>query len=344
MKNVYSILLGLIIFQIILLTSISLKGIHKYFLMNELDLHNRYGDGSWVVITGASSGQGYDMAMALAKRGFNICMIGSKRTDKTALQISKEYPNVKTKVIYKDFRQAFNDDFFTDIQTAFDDIGNDLAIMINNVGHRVGWKPYHEMNAHYIKDVIATGTIIQSRLTHMAIPFFLKRKRNDKKSALINITAQCMHPNFLFGITVSNEISVPYLSVYEAANAFGFYHANSIYKEYQGYFDILNITPGAVITNNTTCLSDTLFNVSSATFVENIMKMIGNVQGHTCAYWGHALSSYLINFMPLMKDNMLKKVGETISSDFMQNVSATNAGGNSGDRVDKYKIEDNLLF
>jgi hypothetical protein len=69
------------------------------------------------------------------------------------------------------------------------------------------------------------------------------------------------------------------------------------------------------------------------------MKMIGNVQGHTCAYWGHALSNYLINFMPLLKDTMLKKVGEKISDDFMKKVSAaTNAGGISGDSVDKYKI------
>ena len=48
------------------------------------------------------------------------------------------------------------------------------------------------------------------------------------------------------------------------------------------------------------------------------MKMIGNVQGTTCAYWGHALSNYLINFAPNMKDGLLKKVGETISADFMQ--------------------------
>ena len=141
---------------------------------------------------------------------------------------------------------------------------------------------------------------------------------DTKKSALINITAQCMHPNFLFGLTMSNEISVPYLSVYEAANAFGFYQGNSIYKEYQGQFDILNITPGAVITKNTECLSDTLFNVSSEVFVAQIMRLIGNVQGHTCAYWGHALSNYLINLMPPMKDSMLKKVGETIAADFMR--------------------------
>jgi short-subunit dehydrogenase len=326
MKQVYSILLILILFQLLLLITVGLKGFYKYFLMNELNLIERYGAGqgdSWVVITGASSGQGYELALAFAQRGFNLLLIGSKRSDETAKQIAAEYPGIKTQVIHKDFRQAFQDDFFLDIEVAFQSLGDDLAILINNVGHRVGWNPYHEMKAEYIRDVIATGTLVQSRLTHMAIPYFLNRGRVglNKKSALINITAQCMHPNFLFGLTMSNEISVPYLSVYEAANAFGFYQGNSIYKEYIGKFDILNITPGAVITKNTTCLTNTLFHVSSEVFVKQIMKLLGNVQGHTCAYWGHALSNYLINLLPFLKDGMLKKVGETIAADFMGKVA-----------------------
>jgi short-subunit dehydrogenase len=250
-------------------------------------------------------------------------MIGSKRTDAAADEIRAANPDIKIKVLQKDFRQAFQDDFFDSIAAAFEEVGDDLAILVNNVGHRVGWNPFHEMKADYIRDVIATGTMVQSRLTHMASPYFIKRKERKITSALINITAQCMHPNFLFGLTLSNEISVPYLSVYEAANAFGFYQGNSIYKEYQGQFDILNITPGAVITKNTTCLTNTLFNVSSEKFVAQIMKMIGNVQGQSCAYWGHALSNYLINLMPQMKDSMLKKVGLTIADDFMAKVDET---------------------
>ena len=49
--------------------------------------------------------------------------------------------------------------------------------------------------------------------------------------------------------------------------------------------------------------------------------MIGNVNGHSCAYWGHALSNYLINLFPLIKQGMLKNVGKTISDDFMNNAS-----------------------
>lgn len=294
------------------------RGIKKYFLLKELDLIQRYGKGTWVVITGASSGQGRDFALEFAQRGFNIMMIGSKRSYDTEKEINSQSPLIKTKVIVKDFRKAFQDDFFDDIITEFTAIGADLGVLINNVGYRTAWKGYHEMPTELIKDTIATGTIVQSRLTQLVIPYFIERKnKKNLKSGLVNITAQCLHPNFLFGVTTSNEISVPYLSVYEAANAFGFYQGNSIYKEYQDQFDIMNITPGAVITKNTQYLKNTIFSVNSDIFVRNIIRMLGNVQGPTCGYWGHALSNFLINLAPFMKDKLLKEVGNNIASNYM---------------------------
>ncbi len=278
------IVLVIFIIQLILFLIDLFNGIYKYFILRELNLNERYKK-SWVVITGASSGQGRDFALEFAARGFNILMIGSKRTNQTEKMIKNQFPDVKTRIIYKDFRKAFDDNFFIEIDNVFKELNTEIGILINNVGYRTGWNPYHKMPSELIKDTIATGTIVQSRLTQMVIPYFLERKKKGINSSLVNITAQCMHPNFLFGITMSNEISVPYLSVYEAANAFGFYQGNSIYKEYKGQFDILNITPGAVITNNTEYLNDTFFNVNSDYFVKQIIKMMGQVQGHTCAYW-----------------------------------------------------------
>ncbi len=317
-KLIFIILLIFLI-QIFLLFISLINGIYKYFLISELDLPKRYGTNTWVIITGASSGQGKNFSIEFAKRGFNVLMIGSKRTIQTQNDIKQKYPNVKTHIILKDFRKAFEPNFFDDIEKFIEEKKDKISVLINNVGYRTAWKPYHEMPSQLINDTIATGTIVQSRLTQMVIPGFLNRKNKGIKSALINITAQCLHPNLLFGLTTSNEISVPYLSVYEAANAFGFYQGNSIYKEYINQFDILNITPGAVITENTTCLSGTIFNVDSLIFVNNVIKMLGNVQGHTCAYWGHAFSNYLINLVPFMKDKILENVGNTLSNNFMNN-------------------------
>jgi short-subunit dehydrogenase len=310
------IIVGLFLIEVALLLYQFSKAIYKYFIIKELNLIERYGPDTWVVITGASSGQGRDFALEFAKRGFNILMIGSKRSHNTAKEIKELYPKVKTKIIEKDFRKAHEDNFFDDIKISFNELGTRISILVNNVGYRTAWKPYHTMPSELIRDTIVTGTIVQSRLTQMVIPFFLEREK-EHKSALINITAQCLHPNFLFGIGLSNEISVPYLSVYEASNAFGFYQGASIHKEYKDNFDILNITPGAVITKNTEYLKDTIFSVSSDIFVANIIKMLGNVNGQTCAYWGHGFSNFLINLGPFMKDKLLKDVGNNIANNFM---------------------------
>lgn len=155
-------------------------------------------------------------------------------------------------------------------------------------------------------------------MIHLVLPHMIKRKN---KSAIINITAQCMHPNIGIGVGLSNEISLPYLSVYEASNAFGFFHANSIYKEYKGQIDFLNITPGAVVTENTGYLKNTIFSIKADIFVKNIIKLLGNYNGTTCAYWGHGFTSVLINMIPIIKDKILMKVGDTISKEYMENIS-----------------------
>jgi short-subunit dehydrogenase len=320
MNKITIFLLVIICIQIITLIINGLQGIHKYFLLSELDLYNRYESvkgNPWVVITGASSGQGKEFAYEFAQRDFNLLLIGSKRTEIVKKDLEKEYPNIHIKIIYKDFRDAHKDDFFDEIQKEFDILDMNISILINNIGYRTGCNPYHEMDPKYIRDTISAKPIVQSRLTRMIIPIFMKRKNLKMKSCLLNISAQCLHPNYLLGIMSSNEISVPYLSVYEASNAFCFYQSSSIYKEYRNDFDILNITPGAVVTQNTEYLNTTLFSVSSIKFVKQVMKMIGQVKGNSCGYWGHAFSPFLINCFPFVKDRILQQVGENIATNFM---------------------------
>ena len=292
--------------------------IYKYGLIKEQNLIERYGKNSWVCITGCSSGQGKLFAIKFAKRGFNILLIGSERIKNVENDLNKYYPKIKTKSIVKDFSNGFEDGFFDEIENTFKKIN--LSVLINNVGHRTAWIPYHEMPEDKIKNTITVGTIIQSRLTQLAIPKFLERK-NKFKSALVNMTAQCMHMNI--GVGVSNEISVPYMSVYEASNAFGFYHSNSIYheymdKKYDDFLDMLTITPGAVITENTQFLKNTIFSIKADKYVDNVIRLLGNVNGIHNAYWGHSVSTIFINMTPFLKNKILKKVGRTIAGNIMQ--------------------------
>jgi 17beta-estradiol 17-dehydrogenase / very-long-chain 3-oxoacyl-CoA reductase len=313
---VICILAAATLVQLVLLARLAATALFKYFWMRELDLAARYGSRSWVSITGASAGQGRAFALQFARRGFNLVLIGSSRVERVRAEIEAMGLHTHVLCVVKDFRRSFEPGFFDDIERVLRSV--DLSVLVNNVGHRVGWRPYHEMDPGKIADVIAVGAITQARMTHIVAPMFLARTRlTSLRCALVNITAQCMHPNILPGVG-DNAISVPYLSVYEATNAFGFYHSGSIYKEYGAAFDVLTITPGAVVTENTPFLHGTVFAVPCEVFVANVLRMLGNVQGATYAHWGHAFSAYIITLIPGAKDRILRDVGENIARDYME--------------------------
>jgi 17beta-estradiol 17-dehydrogenase / very-long-chain 3-oxoacyl-CoA reductase len=314
--SVYFILI-LVFYQLLLLLYYTCLFIYKFFLLKEVDYNKRYGSDSYVIITGASSGQGYFFAHEFAKRNFNLILIGSKRTQNVIKEFKTKYKNTKIVFILKDFRLAYKEDFFDNIIEAIEKVNGNISILVNNVAHRSAWAPYHKMPQKLINDSIIVGTIVQSQLSRIVIPYFIKRNNHN---AIINITAQCLIPTFGFGEILSNEISVPFLSVYEGANAFGFYQANSLENEYKKYnykIDFLNVMPGAVITENTQFLKDTLFSIKADDFVKNIMKLIGNINGVTYAHWGHAISVLLINMFPFLKKPVLHNTGSTIVSDLM---------------------------
>ena len=309
----------------------------------ERDLAARYGPGSWCVITGASRGQGRVLATGLAKRGFNLILIGSSRTQQTASQIQQQYPSCQIRVVERDFSRALHDpEWWPEIEEIFRGGKYDISVLINNVGHRTASNPSYQQSDQDIRASLITGTYPQIRLTNLALEHMTRRQKMQAlkpvgtpryRSCIIFNTAQCQHP--LVGLSTylpSGEISVPYLSVYEATNAFGYYHANSIISELAGLsqssnghdfsqeIDLLNITPGAVITENTLYLKDTPFAVPVDVFCGGIFRLMGgNWHGATCAYWGHDLSAILIGIAPWFRAGILKTVGETICNELKIN-------------------------
>lgn len=320
-------------------------GVNKYFWMDELDLAERYGAGSWVIITGASSGQGRRFAIEWAKRGFNLLLIGSLRTHSVIEEIRQAFPSINVRFVAKNFADAHKDGFFDDIEEAIHSIDSlgEVSVLVNSVGHRVGWKPFHDMPVEKIRDVVATGTLVQARLIHMMIPRLIERQQKGKfKSLIVSITAQCMHPNFGPGLMVGNEISVPYLTIYEPTNAWGYYQMQSVIAEYAGQLDLLNVTPGAVKTVNTQqALGSTIGAVDDVVFVQNIFRMMGNVQGETCAHWAHAASLFAVNLAPWLKPAILKQTGEKIAENYMRNLHSKSYDTSTSTSTTSFHTEPN---
>lgn len=312
------ILLKIVVFRVI-------PFVNQHFLTKELDLSQRYSakEGSWALITGPSSGMGERFAHEFAQRGFNLLLVGSKRTKRVIKTIKGLYTDIQIKFIEVDFSESFKDSFFDPIQKEVDEIGSKWTILINNVGYRTGSLNYEDMSITEMKKTISVGTLVQSKLIQMALQKFANK---TTYTAIVNITSQHTICTDLFA--VNYDLTVPHLACYEATNVFGYCHAKSVYAEIKDKYpliDFLIVMPGAVKTKNTELvLQNTIFSVDVDTYIKNVLKLMGNYNGPVCAYWGHSMSSALINIFPFVnRESILKEVGTNFANSFSKNKTRT---------------------
>lgn len=290
--------------------------IYKNILICQKDLIKIYGNNSWVMITGPSSGIGLELTKELSRMGFNICLVG-RNLDSLQEDLLNEFPNNEYYIINKDFDNSDNDDFYIDIEEWVDN--NNVRILINNIGHRAISSDYVKQDRNDIYSTVKCGTFPQSILTQIMMKKF-DNNINNINMCIINITAQCFNYNMGLGQMYKAPISVPYLANYEASNAFGFYLAESIFAEIKqkrksnckyNKLQFLNITPGAVLTRKTyDALSWIPFSCYDDVFAKNILKLVNNLEGQQCAYWGHEFSNIVMMFTPFLKRPILNKVGK----------------------------------
>jgi NADP-dependent 3-hydroxy acid dehydrogenase YdfG len=188
------IIITVAILQICLLILSATHCFYYHVMCPEVDYPKRYGKETWVIITGGSSGQGRRFAFEFAARGFNLLLIGSKRSFDVQAEIEATFVGRSVQVVLKDFTRAWEPDFFDEIEQAMGKLPpQSISFLINNVGHRVAWAPHHTMPRELIHNTIACGTITQAMMTRICLPYLLDRP-DGIRSGLISITAQCMHP------------------------------------------------------------------------------------------------------------------------------------------------------
>jgi short-subunit dehydrogenase len=103
---------------------------NKYKHLEEIK--KEYGDG-WVIITGATSGLGYNYAKTFSKLGYNVCLISrdESKLNSVSQELVRDY-NINTKLVKYDFSLQSKESIerLRRELTSLDDI----AVVINNVG------------------------------------------------------------------------------------------------------------------------------------------------------------------------------------------------------------------
>ena len=91
--------------------ALSLRGvrlvrwIHKHTMRKRHNLSERYGKGSWALVTGANAGIGFAFCTKLAKEGFGILLVSrnKERLVDAEKRLKTAVPGAKTHIIVADF-------------------------------------------------------------------------------------------------------------------------------------------------------------------------------------------------------------------------------------------------
>ena len=191
----------LVLFKVLSYTKAILTPVLRF----HRDLAARYGKGSWALITGASDGIGKGYAFELARRGFNIILVG--RNEEKLKTVEKELvlavPQTQTRIVVSDFVYAYKEGFAEDIHKQVS--GLDISILINNVGVAGGSRLLHQLPSETIVNMVMTNCLAHALITRVFLPQLTVR---TNRSAIINTSA------------IAGIMLMPYGTTYSSSKVF----------------------------------------------------------------------------------------------------------------------------
>lgn len=189
--------------------------------------------GRWVLVTGASSGLGQEMARQLAREhGANIVAVARRADRLEALKQELEQSGVKVLPVVADLMKLADVDRVCKLATE----GESLYGAILNAGvthfgdwHELGWEGFERMLTTNVTSVV--------RFTTHLLPYLEKR---DEGGGVMLVSSMA-------GLS-----PVPYQAAYSGTKAFLVHYGCSLYHEVQGKnVSVTTFAPGGIVTEMT---------------------------------------------------------------------------------------------
>jgi 17beta-estradiol 17-dehydrogenase / very-long-chain 3-oxoacyl-CoA reductase len=254
---------------------------YKNFIRKRMNLKKRYGENSWVLVTGATDGLGKVFCEEFAREGFNIILVS--RTLEKLEKVSKEIENkfsVKTHYIQFDFLN-------TDIQKykdTFEEVTKkyDLSILVNNIGLlEVGFMKNVEMQSCH--NMAVANIIPQTVMTKLFCKYMSSR---TDRSAVIDISS------------FSSLIPFTRYAIYGATKTFNLYLSRALAEEYESFnIDFMGVKPSYIATPMTGMKNDYITVLSPEQVVYGTLNDLG-YEKETCGHWIHKITYNLARCIP----------------------------------------------
>ena len=188
--------------------------------------------GKLALVTGASTGIGYAIAKELARRGANLILSATVRSEDKLHELSSEIKDLGSEChIFLEDLSRLNSGRSLYDQIKLQNLHVDL--LINNAGYG-RWGTFHEVEMEDYADMIQLNITSLSELSHLFIPDMI----SEGEGGVINVGS------------VASLTPVPYSSVYAATKAYVLSLSEGLRYEYRNSnIRIMALLPGATVSN-----------------------------------------------------------------------------------------------
>jgi len=184
-----------------------------------------------VLITGATSGIGYDFAAIFAEKGYNLFLASRnlEKLEEIKETVEKKF-NVSVKIVAIDLSKAKS------AQSVFEETRNqntDIDILINNAGFGI-------YGDHIDLDIDAVEAMIQLNITTLTelCTLFGKEMKKRKRGYILNVASTAAYQ------------PLPFVAAYSATKSYVLYFSEALAKELEDYQIVVTcLSPGATKTN-----------------------------------------------------------------------------------------------
>lgn len=182
-----------------------------------------------VLITGASSGIGLELAKIFGRNGYNL-VLASKDAQKLE-KAKKQIIGTGTIItIPKDLSEPRSaKELYRQIKNA----GFEIEILVNNAGVGV-WGKFHEQSIEKVEQMLRLNIVTLTSLTHLFLQDMIKNRRGK----ILNVAS------------IAGFFPGPLMTSYYASKAYVLHFSEALSKELEGTgITITTLCPGATETN-----------------------------------------------------------------------------------------------
>lgn len=245
-------------------------------------LAERYGRGSWALITGASDGLGKAFAQELAQYGFNLFLVSRTQEKLSRLQTELEVLGVQVRTLSADLSDS-SEHTYSRITAAAQDI--DLSVVINCVGLTVH-RRYADVPPATLRRLLSVNVATTAILTHMTLPLLLHHAATSgHRAALLNVGS------------IVGRFYWPGTQIYGACKAFIDHLTIPLAFEYRQQLDVLSFQPTVMATAMATGTEPAAITILPQAAAHAALSHLGFcIASH--GHWRHAMLAALFTVLP----------------------------------------------